>query len=144
MGWLTCIFLIFKGKKNLWMLMLHLFTVQRDFFHVGMGNVFHVINFVILSLTAQTTMMKANAVSGNFEIYVFKLLWLCSFVLFAMLSWLRKSWNLIKSKSSREIVTSLWFCSVIFPLLVSVATTSLLALKPEEETLINYLVEDAP
>lgn len=124
--------------------MLHLFTVQRDFFHVGMGNVFRLINFVILSLTAQITTMKPNAVSENFEIYVVKLLWLRSFVLFAMLSWPHKSWNLIKSKGSREIVTLLWFCSVIFSLLVSVATTSLLALKAEEKILINYLVEDVP
>lgn len=56
------------------MLLLHLFTVQRDFFHVGMGNVFRLINFVILSLTAQITTMKPNAVSENFEIYVVKLL----------------------------------------------------------------------
>lgn len=59
-----------------------------------------------------------------------------------MLSWLHKSCNLIKSKSSQEIVTSLWFCSVIFPLLVSVATISLLALKRKKKVLINYLVED--
>lgn len=140
---LTCPFLIFKGKQDLQMLMLHLFTAQRDFFHVGMGSVFHLTNFVILSLTAQITMMKPNAVSENFKIYVVKLLWLGFFVLFAMLSWLHKSCNLIKYKSSWEIITSLWFCSVIFPLLFSVATTPLLALKPEKKVLINYLVEAA-
>lgn len=144
MGLLTCLFLIFKGQQNLQMLMLHLFTVQRDFFHVRMGNVFYLTKFVILSLTAQITTMKSNAVSENFKICVVKLLWLCFIVLFAMLSWLHKSCNLIKSKSSREIVTSLWFCSVIFLFLVPVATTSLLELKAEKIILINYLVEDAP
>lgn len=56
------------------MLMLHLCTVQRDFFHVGMGHVFHLRKFVILSLTAQITAMKPNAVSENFKICVVKLL----------------------------------------------------------------------
>lgn len=56
------------------MLMLHLCTVQRDFFHVGMGQVFHLTKFVILSLTAQITAMKPNAVSENFKICVVKLL----------------------------------------------------------------------
>lgn len=56
------------------MLMLHLFTVQWDFFHVGTGNVFHLTNFVILSLTAQITTMKPTAVSENFKICVVKLL----------------------------------------------------------------------
>lgn len=74
MGLLTCLFLIFKVKQNLQMLMLHLFTVQRVFFLVKMGNVFQLTKFVILSLTAQITTMKPNAVSENFKIYVVKLL----------------------------------------------------------------------
>jgi len=60
-------FLIFKGKDNLQMLILHLFTVHRDFFHVGMDNVLHLTNFVILRLTVQITAMKPCVVSENFK-----------------------------------------------------------------------------
>lgn len=58
-------FLTFKGKQNLQMLILHLITVHRDFFHVRMDNVFHLTNFVILHLTVQIAMMKLSAVSEN-------------------------------------------------------------------------------
>lgn len=62
------IFLIFKGKQNLQMLILHLFTVHWDFFHVGMDNVFHLTNVVILHLTVQIATMKPTAVSENLKI----------------------------------------------------------------------------
>lgn len=60
-------FLIFKGKQNLLMLILHLFTVRWGIFHAGMDNVFHLTNFVILHLTVQITVMKPCAVSENLK-----------------------------------------------------------------------------
>lgn len=67
-------FLIFKGKQNLLMLIIHLFTVHWGIFRVGMDNVFHLRNFVILHLTVQITVTKPCAVSENLKKSGFRLL----------------------------------------------------------------------
>lgn len=61
------LFFLPQGEQKWKKLILHLFTVHRNFFHVGMDNVFHLTNSVILHLTVQIAMMKPSVVSENFN-----------------------------------------------------------------------------